>query len=157
MTLPDLRGLLDTLVGARVEFVLIGGLAVAVHGFVRTTEDVDLVPDPDPWNLDQLVNALLEQNARLTLAPDRAPGPDERSALYRGQNLSLSTRLGDVDIVQRLPGVPPYAELASRAVAVAPFGLAVQVASRADLVAMKRAGRRAIDLADLDYLERPEP
>ncbi len=139
-----------------MEFVVIGGLAVAVHGHVRGTEDVDVVPSPDRENLDALVDALLAHDARLTLARDRPPGPAERLALYRGRNLSLSTTLGDVDVVQRLPGVPAYADLAARAVVVAPFGTEVHVASRADLVAMKRAGGRPVDLADLAELETPD-
>jgi len=32
-------------------FVVIGGVAVAAHGYVRGTADLDLVPDPDPENL----------------------------------------------------------------------------------------------------------
>jgi hypothetical protein len=152
VTLPDLAGLLRALAGERVQFVVIGGVAVAVHGFVRATEDVDIVPDPDRENLDRLVNRLIREDARLTLAPERAPGPDERRVLYQGRNLSLSTRLGDIDVVQRLPGVPSYAELRDRAVVVAPFGVPVRVASRADLIAMKRARGRAIDLADLEQL-----
>jgi hypothetical protein len=155
MSVPDLAGLLRALVDERVEFVLIGGLAVAAHGFVRATEDLDLVPAPDRDNLDRLLNRLVREDARLTLVPDRVPGPEERRALYRGRNLSVSTRLGDVDIVQRLPGVPSYSDLAARAVVVAPFGLEVRVASRSDLIAMKRAGGRAIDVADLERLEGP--
>lgn len=154
MTLPDLRGVLAALVDERVDFVLIGGLAVAVHGFVRATQDVDIVPAPDRANLDRLANRLVLVGARLTLAPDRAIGPDERRALYRGRNLSVSSSLGDIDIVQRLPGVPGFSELAERAVVVEPFGLSVKVASLVDLVAMKRARGSAIDLADLEQLER---
>lgn len=154
MSLPDLAGILRALHQERVEFVVIGGMAMAVHGFVRATEDIDIVPDPRRDNLDRLVNRLIREQARLTLAPERGPGAEERKALYQGRNLSLSTRLGDVDIVQRLAGVPPYAELARRAVVVTPFGLQVKAASREDLIAMKRAGGRAIDLADLVHLER---
>jgi len=154
MALPDLAGLLGAFVDEGVDFVLIGGVAVAVHGFVHATEDVVVVPAPDRENLDRLVNRLLQEDARLTLAPQRAPGPQERQALYQGRNLSLSTRLGEVDIVQRLPGVPGYADLSARAVVVRPFGLQVRVASREDLITMKRAGGRAIDLADLEHLER---
>ena len=154
MGVPDLAGVLRALLDGDVEFVVIGGVAVAVHGFVRATEDVDLVPAPDRENLDRLVNRLVREDAHLTLAPERTLGAEERSALYRGRNLSVSTRLGDIDIVQRLPGVPPYADLSSRAIEVAAFGLAVRVASRDDLIAMKRASGRQIDLADLEQLER---
>jgi hypothetical protein len=124
---------------------------------VGVTEDVDLVPAPDDRNLDRLVNRLVREDGRLTLGPGRTPGPEERRALYRGRNLSVSTPLGDLDVVQPLPGVPAYSELATRAIVVTPSGLRLTVASRADLIAMKRAGGRPIDVADLEYLEaKPE-
>lgn len=41
-----------------VRHVVIGGVAVAAHGFVRATADVDLVPDPGPDNLRALGSAL---------------------------------------------------------------------------------------------------
>lgn len=153
MSLPDLKGLLHALVDEPVDFVVIGGLAVAVHGYIRATEHLDLVPRRDGDNLDRLVNALLRLDARLALAPERQPGPEERRALHRGRSLSLTTRLGDVDIVQRLPGVPDYGSLAARAVLVEPFGVPVRVASRDDLVAMKSACGRPIDHADLARLD----
>ncbi len=43
VTLPDLRGLLLALDEARVEHVVIGGVAVGLHGFIRATEDLDIV------------------------------------------------------------------------------------------------------------------
>jgi hypothetical protein len=153
MALPDLRGLLAALVGDEVEFVVIGGLAVAVHGFIRATEDIDIVPAPDHDNLDRLVNRLVQLDGRLTLSPERVPGAAERRALRQGRNLSVTTALGDVDVVQRLPGVPGFAELAGRAKRVDAFGLMLSVASLGDLIAMKRARASATDLADLEYLE----
>jgi hypothetical protein len=153
MALPDLEGLLKALVEDRLEFVVIGGIAVAAHGFVRATEDLDIVPSPEATNLDRLVNRLVLLDARLTLAPDRVPGADERRALKQGRNLSVTTTLGELDVVQRLPGVPCFAELAERAVIVAPFGWSLRVASRADLVAMKRVRGSALDRADLEHLD----
>ncbi|MBA2637031.1 MAG: hypothetical protein H0U79_02220 [Solirubrobacterales bacterium] len=70
--------------------------------------------------------------------------------------MSVSTHLGDLDIVQRLPGVPGFSGLAERAVVVAPFRLTLNVASRGDLIAMKRAAGRAIAVADLEELERDD-
>jgi hypothetical protein len=47
----DLRALLELLREKEVDFVVIGGVAVAAHGLVRGTEDLALVPAPDPDNL----------------------------------------------------------------------------------------------------------
>lgn len=59
----DLRSLLAVLNDHDVSFVVIGGVAVGAHGYVRGTEDLDLVPDPDPANLERLTAALEELGA----------------------------------------------------------------------------------------------
>jgi len=56
-TLQPLR-LLQVLREHDVEFLVIGGVAVAAHGFVRGTKDVDIIPEPSSANLDQLLVAL---------------------------------------------------------------------------------------------------
>lgn len=61
----DLRGLLAALHDGQVRFVLIGGVAVGAHGYVRATEDVDIVPDPSPENVRRLGNALVDMDATL--------------------------------------------------------------------------------------------
>ena len=57
--------LLRVLSDHHVEFVLIGGFAVALHGHVRATKDVDIVPEQSPENLTRLWNALDELKAEL--------------------------------------------------------------------------------------------
>ena len=39
---------------AGIAYVIVGGIAVAAHGVVRATRDLDLVPEPDAANLDSL-------------------------------------------------------------------------------------------------------
>lgn len=153
--LSDLAGLVRVLADYRVRFVVIGGVAVAAHGFVRATEDIDVVPDPDRDNLDRIANALVFLDARLAANPDQAIGHAERSALHRGRNLTVTTRLGDVDVVQRLPGVPAYGELAVAAERTSLGGVALDVASRTHLIAMKEARGSAQDRADLERLRPP--
>lgn len=75
--------------------------------------------------------------------------------MYRGRNLTLTTRLGDIDVVQRLPGVPSYAELAADAQDATIGGVPIAVASRAHLIAMKQARGSAQDRADLERLAPP--
>ena len=74
MSLPDLRGLFAVLTEAKVEFVVIGGIAVGLHGFLRATEDLDIVPNPDAGNLDRLCDVLEAQHAMLLLNPARRFG-----------------------------------------------------------------------------------
>ena len=149
----DIPGLLRVLDGGEVRYVLIGAVALAAHGPVRATEDVDVVPAPDPENLRRLGNVLASLDARLASDPDRPLDAAERTALAKGRNLTLETALGGLDIVQRLAGVPSYGELADDAVEMELFGLHVLVCSRRHLRAMKRARGSHRDLADLEDLD----
>jgi hypothetical protein len=133
--------------------VVIGGVAVGAHGHVRATEDLDIVPDPDRDNLDRLGNVLTRLDARLVSGPERGIDPAIRRALYQGRNLTVTTRLGDLDVVQRLPGVPPWDELAAEAETATLGDQSVSVSSRAHLIAMKRARASLQDQADLEALE----
>ena len=151
--LPDLGGLVRELAESRIRYVVIGGIAVAAHAFVRATEDLDIVPDPAPANLDELCNMLVRIDARLLRDPDRGIDPDIRRALYRGRNLTVTTSVADLDVVQRLPGVPSYAQLAADSWEAELAGARFRVCSRAHLIAMKRARGAAVDLADLEHLQ----
>jgi len=146
--LPDLAGLIAALRTAGVDFVAIGGIAVAAHRVIRATEDLDVVPDPVHSNLDSLANALVELDARLVLDPDRGIDAEIRAALYRGRNLTVTTSRGDLDVVQRLPGVPSFAALDADSWEASILGVPFRVCSRAHLVDMKRARGSALDHED---------
>ncbi len=149
----DLRGLLGALHEQEVRFVVIGGVAVGAHGYVRATEDLDLVPDPDPANLKLLTAALGALDSTLPTVEGRPFDPDKDGAvILRGGNVSADTRFGGLDVVQRLRGVPAYSELAEDAVESDLLGIPVRVCSLGRLRAMKRVQSRAQDRADLENL-----
>ncbi len=145
----DPRALVGALQAERGRFVVIGGLAVAAHGFIRATEDLDLVPDPDASNLATIGNTLVGLGATLPTAGGR---PFASCDLSPGRNVTLDTALGGVDVVQRAPGLPGYEALAAAAEVSAIDDVEVRVCSLAHLRAMKAAAGRPIDLVDLDAL-----
>lgn len=154
--LPDLRGLLAALVEHEVDFVVVGGVAVVAHGALRATADVDIVPNPEPANLDRLVLAVSALGARLPLSGERPfDPPRDAPALRRRANATLDTPLGGLDIVQDVPGLPPYDALRAEAVSTDVLGVPLFVCSLHHLLAMKRRAGRPIDLADLDALDGP--
>src|SRR5262245_33426822 len=61
----DAERILRALAEHRVDYVLIGGLAVQTHGHVRTTNDADLIPAPTLANLERLAATLRELGARV--------------------------------------------------------------------------------------------
>lgn len=152
--------LLLALQDANVRFVIIGGVAVAVHGYVRATTDLDIVPDPDSANLVRLASLLRQIGARHVgigdVQADEFPyDPTDPAQLAQGANFRLDTDLGALDIMQWVAGLegdPIYPALARRAVSVAFRGRPVLVCGLADLRAMKQAAGRSQDLLDLEEL-----
>jgi hypothetical protein len=150
--LPDLAALLAALEGGDVQFVVIGAVAVGAHGHIRATQDLDIVPEPRHDNLDRLGNVLVALDARLSADRQRGIDPELRQALYAGRNLTLTTRLGDLDIVQRLPGVPPWSALIADAERTTLGEVPLAVCSRSHLIAMKQARGSLQDQADVAAL-----
>jgi hypothetical protein len=149
----DLRALLEALNRREVRFVVIGGVAVGAHGYVRGTEDLDLVPDPDPDNLSRLTHALTELESTLPTVEER---PFDRATdagvIRRGGNVTAMTRFGELDVVQRARGVPSYSQLEKDAVDSELLGVPVRVCSLTKLREMKEAQGREQDRADLANL-----
>jgi len=149
----DLRALLAALHEHEVRFVVIGGVAVGAHGYLRSTEDLDFVPDPDPANLMLLTAALAELDSTMPTVKGRQFDPEKDGAvILRGGNVSADTRFGGLDVVQRLRGVPVYSELAQDAVKSDLLGIPVWVCSLGQLREMKRGLGRAQDRVDLENL-----
>jgi hypothetical protein len=149
----NLRALLEALHDHDVRFVVIGGVAVGAHGFVRGTEDLDLVPDPDHVNLQRLTIALAELDSTLPTVGGRPFDPaTDAGVIRRGGNVTAATRFGALDVVQRARGVPSYAQLADDAVESELLGIPVRICSLARLREMKQAQSRTQDLLDLENL-----
>ncbi|MFI5005531.1 MAG: hypothetical protein ACHQE6_11020 [Solirubrobacterales bacterium] len=152
--------LLLALTRAQVEFVVIGGVAVGVHGFIRATKDLDIVPAPSPENLERLARVLVEIEAQHVGVGDFSPeefpyDPTDPAQLAEGANFRLETSRGPVDIMQWVAGIETelaYLELAPEAIPVQFRDTQIRVCSLEHLRAMKRAAGRPQDLADLERL-----
>ncbi len=143
-----------------VEHIIIGGLAVAAHGHVRPSKDLDIVPASAHDNLKRLATALIDMNATDAEAGDFDPAELPISALRvddleQDGNFRLTTDLGDLDIFQWVKGIDAedlYAELYPEALAGEVEGVTVRVCGLEHLRAMKRAAGRPQDLIDLQRL-----
>lgn len=149
----QLEKLLRRLGDAEVSCVLVGGLAVNAWGYLRTTHDVDVVPDPEPENLERLNALLVELGGRVEVG-DRLLDSSSISAFLRtGDRTLVSTELGHVDVLQGLPQVPRFAVLDAEAKEIDMDGFVVRVCSLEHLLEMKRASDRPRDRDDLEALE----
>lgn len=149
----DLRSLLNALYEAGVDFVVIGGVAVGAHGFIRGTEDLDIVPDPDPDNLRRLSDALSTLESTLPTVGERPFNPEiDFGVIRQGGNVTAMTKFGGLDVVQRAQGVPSYSQLFVDAIESELLGVPVRVCSLQRLREMKRAQDRTQDRLDLENL-----
>lgn len=152
---PELRleALLGRLARAEVDFVVVGGVAVAFQGYGRATKVLDIACATDEQNLKRLGEVLLDAHARLRgIEEDGSFVPDERT-LARTRLLTLDTDDGGLDLLAHPPGAPPYEVMRDRADRVELDGVVVAIAALDDLLAMKRAAGRPQDLADIEALE----
>jgi hypothetical protein len=148
------RGLLEHLTRHGVDFVVVGGIAAALHGSERNTNDLDICPAQDASNLEALGTALIEIEASLRDIEEDVPFVPDARSLASIEILTLSTSLGPLDILVRPHGSPPYAALRRRATPLELGGRApVLVASIDDLIAMKRETDRPKDRDDVESLE----
>ena len=153
----DIDVVLRTLCEHEVDFVVIGGLAVAAHGYVRATKDIDVVPRPDPANRRRLLAALLTLGAEPIelgdLGADELPVAFDAEGLDQGGNWALRTDRGRVDVMQWVAGVESYAALIEGALLVElPDVGTIRFAGYAELVEMKRAAGRPEDRVDIARL-----
>ena len=138
-----------------VDFVVIGGVAVQAHGYIRLTHDLDLIVRPDILNATRLSEALIDLEAELrTAGALKISNPHQ---LRRATQVPVLTRAGPLDVVnvEHVAGAPrSYDALQDAALVVNLDGLDVQVAGLSDLIRMKRAAGREHDLADIEALTR---
>ncbi len=150
----DAERILRALDEHEVEYVLIGGLAVQTHGHVRTTNDADLIPAPDLGNLRRLADALRDLDARV-LNPGEEETEVDAKMLPRAAIWQFATRDGGIDVMHEVPGGRSYAELSEHALRVMLGDIEVPVVGLDDLIQMKLARGRPVDLADVAALTDP--
>jgi Nucleotidyl transferase AbiEii toxin, Type IV TA system len=145
--------LLGLLTAHGVDFVVVGGIAAALHGSPRVTQDLDLVFAPDRANLRLLARALVEAGGKLRGVEEDVPFVPDEHTLSNVQLLTLVTDHGALDVMVKPDGCPPYEQLRRNADRYEVGAFGILVASIPDLIAMKRSAGRLKDLADVDELE----
>jgi len=142
----DYRDLFTALNANGVEFLVVGAHALAAHGHVRATKDMDVWVRPSPANAPHVMAALESFGApmhAITVHDFEAPG--------------ITFQIGiapvRIDIITAVDGLEFEPSWQNR-IASEYGGEPVFVLSRADLIANKRASARPQDLADVAALER---
>ena len=147
------RRLIEVLVDGNVDFVLVGGVAATVHGSARLTQDVDVVYSRDPANLSRLSAALKAHSPYPRGAPPNLPFLFDEETLRRGLNFTLTTDLGDLDLLGEITGGGGYEELAPHLISTQIYGFECKCLDLPVLIHVKRAAGRPKDLEAIAELE----
>jgi len=151
--LIDLERALQELHRSGVGFIIIGGVAATIHGSARVTQDLDIVYARTPDNFARLAAALAPHAPYLRGAPPGLPFRWDAETIRRGLNFTLTTTLGDVDLLGEIVGGGSYADLLPHSQIVKVSGLDYRCLSLARLIHVKRAAGRPKDLEAIAELE----
>ncbi len=146
---PDLDGVVADANAVRLEYVVIGGFSVIANGYVRATEDSDLLV-PDGPDADAAVLRFFERIGARRLHDDKVLAAADIAA---AENLRVNSRHGIVDILRG--GLPPldYATVAARALLTEVGDQQAPIAALRSVVGFKRLAGRPRDRNDLEELE----
>ena len=144
----------------KVDYLLIGGLAVSLHGVERATMDVDITVSMNPLNLEALIATATELNLTPVLPVTLESLGDIE--LLRDWHMHRNLEV----FAMRAPGLagvtidvllfPPveFSGMAERAVEFDVADTPIKVVTIDDLIALKNAVKRPIDLSDIEHLQR---
>ena len=141
----DFSELLSTFVEHEVEFLVVGAHALAAHGHVRATKDLDV------W-----VHASTENAPRVLAALEAFGAPTSRISVEDFETPGIVFQIGvppvRIDVLTEIDGLA-FDEAWPNRVSTTFGAVGVHVLSKADLIRNKRASGRLQDLADIEVLE----
>ena len=145
---PDFEELLRLLEEHGVDYMIVGGYAVAYHGYPRFTKDIDVFFDSSDDNVDRLRNALIAFAFREEELPREA-------FTTKGHVLTFGVAPTRVDLINDIDGIT-YDEARPNAVRGTYGGVTVTFIGFNDLIRNKRSTPRTRDKADVEELTPPD-
>lgn len=137
----------------QVEFVIVGGVAAIIHGSAQATFDLDIVYDRHLSNIERLVKALEPYQPYLRGAPLGLPFRLDAKTILAGLNFTLTTTLGDLDLLGEVAGGGVYEDLLPYSNEIEVFGIKCLCVHLEKLIETKRAAGRPKDLVALAELQ----
>jgi hypothetical protein len=147
-----LSSLLEGLINARIEFILVGGLAAVVQGAPITTVDVDIVHHQTTQNITKLLEFLKSIDARHRRVDDVVIEPTVEHLSGKGHSL-FTTRLGPLDVLAFIEDGRSYKDLIDHTVTIEFRQHTIRVLDLETLVKLKRSSKDPRDKQRLPVLE----
>ncbi|HEX6628019.1 MAG TPA: hypothetical protein VF105_08700 [Gemmatimonadaceae bacterium] len=146
--------MLSGLTKNKIRFVVIGGVAAAVHGSSRVTNDLDICYDAgDRGNADALARLLAKWRAYPRGVERGLPFIMDEGTLRGAPVMTLTTTEGDLDVMDRVGGVGDYDAARKHSEKISALGVTFRVLDLPSLIKAKRAAGRPRDFDHLPELE----
>jgi hypothetical protein len=144
--------LLTALCNAKVEFVIIGGMAAVAHGSAYVTADLDICYQRQIDNYQRLSHVLQSFRPRLRGVSDDVHFVLDVAAFKSTINFTLSTDVGDLALIGEVAGLGDYVAVKTHAEEAELYGFRVSVLTLDGLIASKQSAGRPKDLRLLPEL-----
>lgn len=151
--MTDFSRLIQVLASAGVEFILVGGAAATAHGSARLTLDLDVVYRRTEENIGRLCEAISPHKPYLRGAPPGLPFLWDERTIRSGLNFTLTTSLGDLDLLGEITGGGRFEDLAPHTIRMNLYGNDCLCLELERLIQVKRAAGRPKDLEAIAELE----
>jgi hypothetical protein len=148
---PTFEKLLVILAEGGVEFVVVGGVAVTLHGYVRLTEDVDILLESSPANIQRFLASMADYGEGFARELSQEDFTDEEGAI----RIVEETELSQIDVFTRMSGLR-YLDLRTDASILTLQGHQIPYASKAALIRLKSGSVREKDQFDVAALKQLE-
>lgn len=145
---------------AKIRYVVVGGLAVVLHGYTRLTADIDLIIDLDPNNAKDAIEAALKLGfkARPPVDPRQFADAEARQSWIKDKGMKVFSFYDPKDPIRNIDFFAqnpiPFEELWKRAKTVPLSQTLIKIASIADLISLKKIAGRPVDMIDIAELEK---
>lgn len=149
---PDLSALLEGLIEADIQFILVGGLAAVIQGAPVTTMDVDIVHSRSPENISKLFEFLKSVGAFYRRLDDRVMEPKIEDLAGMGHAL-FATRFGPLDVLAVIEEGKAYEDLLEHTIDIDFRGHVLRVLDLKTLIELKTASKDSKDKRRLPVLK----
>ena len=149
----DFINLLERLVKAGVDFVVVGGFAGIAHGCTFVTQDIDICCDFDPENLLRLQKALSGLNPVHRMTPKRKKFELSGTKSWQFKNLYLDTDIGQLDCIGFVAGIGDYSQVKQASEQVQMQNIEIHILGIDALIKAKQAMNRPRDKQAVLQLE----
>jgi hypothetical protein len=148
----NLSEILERLIDAGVDFILVGGLAAVVQGAPVTTMDVDIVHNQTPENITKLLAFLKSVDAFHRRPDDKVIQPKEGDLSGKGHALFV-TRFGPLDVLAVIEEGKGYGDLIEHTIDVDFRSRTIRVLDLKMLIHFKRTSTNPKDRQRLPVFE----